>query len=34
LIAYWREIERPDDLAYVGDDELKSISAPFGRVFG
>jgi uncharacterized cupin superfamily protein len=33
-IAHWSEIERPDDSHYDGDDELMSIGAPFGRVFG
>jgi uncharacterized cupin superfamily protein len=34
FIAHWREIERPDDRHYDGDDELMSIGAPFGRAFG
>src|SRR5687768_14468214 len=33
-IAHWREIERPDDHRYEGDDELMSIGAPFARHFG
>jgi uncharacterized cupin superfamily protein len=33
FIAHWREIERPDDRHYDGDDELMSIGAPFGRAF-
>ena len=33
-IAHWREIERPDDRHYDGDDELMSIGAPFGSAFG
>lgn len=34
FIAHWRQIERPDDQHYDGDDELMSIGAPFGRAFG
>jgi uncharacterized cupin superfamily protein len=34
FIAHWREIEQPDDRHYDGDDELMSIGAAFGRVFG
>jgi uncharacterized cupin superfamily protein len=34
FIAHWREIERPDDKHYDGDDELMSIGAPFGSAFG
>jgi uncharacterized cupin superfamily protein len=34
FIVHWSEIERPDDNHYQGDDELMSIGAPFGKVFG
>ena len=34
FIAHWRQIERPDDQHYDGDDELMSIGAPFGSAFG
>lgn len=33
-IAHWREIERPDEDHYPGDDELLSIGAAFGEHFG
>jgi uncharacterized cupin superfamily protein len=33
-IAHWREIERPDEDHYSGDDELLSIGASFGAHFG
>ena len=32
FIAHWREIERPDDQHYDGDDELMSIGAPLSCV--
>jgi uncharacterized cupin superfamily protein len=34
VIAHWSDIERPDDNHYQGDDELMSIGASFGAVFG
>ncbi|HLY80736.1 MAG TPA: cupin domain-containing protein [Caulobacteraceae bacterium] len=33
-IAHWREVERPDDNHYSGEDELLAIGAPFGEHFG
>jgi uncharacterized cupin superfamily protein len=33
-IVNWKEIEKPDNRHYTGDDELMSIGAPFGRHFG
>jgi uncharacterized cupin superfamily protein len=32
-IAHWRQIERPDEDHYAGDDELLSIGAAFGAHF-
>ncbi len=34
FIAHWSELEKPDDRHYDGDDELMSIGASLGRVFG
>jgi uncharacterized cupin superfamily protein len=34
FIAHWTDIEGPDDNRYRGDDELMSIGAAFGRIFG
>ena len=34
FIAHWSELEKPDDSHYDGDDELMSIGAPLGRLFG
>ena len=34
FIAHWSEIEKPDNEHYDQDDELMSIGASFGRVFG
>ena len=33
-IAHWREVERPDNHRYSGEDELLAIGAPFGEHFG
>ncbi|HZZ89686.1 MAG TPA: cupin domain-containing protein [Caulobacteraceae bacterium] len=33
-IAHWRDVERPDDHRYAGDDELLSIGAPLAEHFG
>jgi uncharacterized cupin superfamily protein len=33
-IAHWREVERPDDNHYSGEDELLAVGAPFGEHFG
>jgi len=34
FIAHWSELEQADDSHYDGDDELMSIGAPLGRLFG
>jgi len=34
FIAHWSELEKADDSHYDGDDELMSIGAPLGRLFG
>ncbi|MGH6992670.1 MAG: cupin domain-containing protein, partial [Caulobacteraceae bacterium] len=34
FIRHWRELEKPDESHYPGDDELMSIGAPLGRLLG
>jgi len=34
FIAHWRDLEGADDSHYDGDDELMSIGAPLGQMFG
>lgn len=34
FIGHWRDLERPDDWTYEGDDELMAIDASLGRKLG